>query len=197
MPRSWDAVAGTVHFTAPLKLSALLERVPLDAEILDLGCGYGRVAFQLASAGFTNVRGYDASEKMIERGKMQHPLLRLKVADAAELPEPDRSIDAVVASALFTSIPQPEKQGAVIKEIQRVLKRGGAVHGVEFLRQEGVTYTEGGAFESKAGIAMWHFQPDELRRLFYDFTGWVSWRENATSLSGSFSPVLQFVAYAT
>lgn len=110
MPQTWDAVAGTVQFTAPLNVSAFLERVSPDAEVLDLGCGYGRVTSQLAAAGFKNIRGYDASEKMIERAKTQHPQLRFAVADAAKFPEPDRSIEAVVASALLTSIPKPAGQ---------------------------------------------------------------------------------------
>lgn len=196
MPQSWDDVAETVQFTAPLNLSAFIERVPPDAEVLDLGCGYGRVASQLASAGFKNIRGYDASEKMIQRAKTQHPQLRLNIADAAMLPDRDHSIGAVVASALLTSIPEAAKRQAVIREIRRVLKPGGTIHGVEFLRREGVAYANGGIFESKAGIAMWHFQPDELERLFARFTGWQSWREHAPSLSGGPSPVLQFVACA-
>lgn len=192
MHQSWDDLAETVQFTAPLNLAALQEHVASDAQILDLGCGYGRIASQLLSAGFTKVRGYDASEKMIERARAQDPQLYLSVADAAKLPEPDLSIDAVVVSALFTSIPAPRRQRAVVTEIQRVLKPDGSVHGVEFLREPSAA---SGAFKSKGGIAMWHFQPEELRRLFAAFTGWTAWHESVPSLSGSPSTVLQFVAY--
>lgn len=197
MTKSWDAVAATVQFTAPLNMVAFREHVAPNAEILDLGCGYGRVASQLIAAGFTRVRGYDASEKMIKRARVQHPQLCLSIADAAMLPEVDHSVDAVVVAALLTSIPSPDKQRAVVKEIRRVLRRGGVVHGVEFLQQQDATYSDGGRFKSKVDIAMWHFQPDELEHLFASFTGWVSWRENTHSLSGSSSAVLQFMAYAT
>jgi ubiquinone/menaquinone biosynthesis C-methylase UbiE len=151
------------------------------------------VTAELFSAGFAKVRGYDASQKMIARAKTQHPLLRFTVADAAKLPDADHSVDAVVVSALFTSIPERARQTAVVEEIQRVLRPGGSVHGVEFLRQ---TDASNGAFTSRTGIAMWHFQPEELRELFAAFTGWISWRQNVSSLYGTPSSVLQFVAYA-
>lgn len=192
MPQAWDAVAETVQFAAPLNMSAFRERVAPDAKILDLGCGYGRVASELTLAGFANIRGYDSSEKMIERARKEHPQLRLRVANVSRLPEPDQSVDAVVVSALFTSIPDPNGQRAVVEEIQRVLKPGGTVHGVEFLREPSA-YS--GAVMSKAGLHMWHFQPEELRRLFDAFTGWDSWRANVSSLSGSLASVMQFVAY--
>ena len=196
MSASWDSVAESVQFTAPLNVSAFCERVARDAEVVDVGCGYGRIASQLTAHGFAHVRGYDASPKMIERANALHPQLRLSVADAAKLPEADGSVDAVVVSALLTSIPDPGRQRSVVKEIQRVLRRGGTVHGVEFLRQKGVSYLDGGAFTSKAGVAMWHFHADELQRLFADFVSWVSWPQEAPSLSGTPSAVLQFVACA-
>ncbi|MEK6806554.1 MAG: class I SAM-dependent methyltransferase [Pseudomonadota bacterium] len=196
MKASWDSVAQNVHFTAPLNVAAFCERVALDAMILDLGCGYGRLASQLITLGFIHVSGYDASRKMIERGNALHPQLRLAVADVAKLPEPDGAADAVILSALLTSIPDPAKQRDVVKEIKRVLRPGGTVHGVEFLRQRGVAYQESGVFESKAGIAMWHFQAHELKQLFAGFSRWESWRQEAPSLSGATSEVLQFVVYA-
>ncbi len=173
-------------------MAAIRDRVVLNARVLDLGCGYGRITSQLLSAGYENLRGYDISVKMIERAKTRYPQLDLKVADAAKLPEADNSVDTVVVSALFTSIPELQRRRAVADEIRRVLKRGGEVHGVEFLRERGA---ESGAFKSKAGIEMWHFEPEELRRLFTGFTRWESWCVNVPSLSGSPSAVLQFVAY--
>jgi ubiquinone/menaquinone biosynthesis C-methylase UbiE len=162
--------------------------------VLDLGCGYGRVASQLVAAGFTNVRGYDASAMMIERARTQHPELNLSVGNAEHLPELDGSFDAVVVSALFTSIPDPQQQRTVVAEVRRVLKAGGTVHGVEFLRESG---SRSGAYRSGVGIALWHFEPGELRTLFSDFVGWESWRQDVPSVSGKKAAVLQFVAHAT
>jgi ubiquinone/menaquinone biosynthesis C-methylase UbiE len=191
---SWDSVAHTVEFTVPLNWSAFREKVATDAEILEIGCGYGRVAAELVAIGYKNVRGYDASQKMIKRANALHPEIRLSVADASALPEPDHSCDVVVLSALLTCVPAPARQREVIKEIARVLRPTGAVHGVEFLRQERTAYPDGGLFNSRYGITMWHFEPQELRGLFADFGGWQAGQLKVPSLSGTPADILQFVA---
>lgn len=192
MTQSWDHVAETVQFSAPLNFSAIREFVALDARILDAGCGYGRIAHALSLAGFTGVHGYDISEKMIERARIQYPELQLGVADAAALPEPNQSFDAVVAGALFTSVPGRTQQRAIVLEISRVLRASGSVHGIEFLRKPGA---KSGACKSKSGIDMWHFEPEELRGLFACFGAWRSWSVKVPSLGGNPSAALQFVAY--
>jgi ubiquinone/menaquinone biosynthesis C-methylase UbiE len=192
MQQPWDAVAEHVQFSAPLNLAALRKHVAPEAEILDLGCGYGRIAAQIVSAGFAHVRGYDSSARMIARATAEQPQILFRVADAATLPEADHAIDAVVTAALFTCIPQAQRRREIVAEVQRVLKPGGSVHGVEFLRAPDAA---SGAYTSSAGIAMWHFQPEELRELFERFTGWTSWPKNVASLSGTSATVLQFVAY--
>jgi ubiquinone/menaquinone biosynthesis C-methylase UbiE len=173
-------------------MPALAVAASPPAQVLDLGCGYGRIAYELSLSGFTRIRGYDISEKMIERAKVEHPKLQLDVADAAALPESDHSFDAVVVAALLTSVPERLRQRAIAGEVGRVLRPGGTVHGVEFLRQPGL---KSGAFKSKAGIEMWHFEPEELRGLFVSFTGWRSWDVNVPSLTGNPSAALQFMAY--
>lgn len=67
----WDHVAGTVAFSVPLDLSALLAlrhtRTNQPIRVLDLGCGDGRIAAELHHLGFAVV-GYDASPQLIARG---------------------------------------------------------------------------------------------------------------------------------
>ncbi len=192
MIHPWDDIADTVQFSVPLNLAAIHEFVAPDAQVLDLGCGYGRIAHELSLAGFTRVRGYDISERMIARAKAEHPKLQLGVADAVALPEPDHRFDAIVVAALLTSVPGRLRQRALTGEIGRVLRPGGTVHGVEFLRKPGA---KSGAFTSKSGIDMWHFEPEELRGLFASFTGWRSWGVIVPSLTGEPSSALQFMAY--
>jgi ubiquinone/menaquinone biosynthesis C-methylase UbiE len=191
---SWDSVAHHVQFTVPLNIAAFRERVPLDARIVEIGCGYGRVCAELAANGYRDMRGYDASPGMIERACVEHPQMTFTVADATSLPEPDRSFDVVVISALLTCVPAPERQRKVVQEIERVLRPAGAVHGVEFLRQPNTAYPDGGAFHSRYDIPMWHFERDELRRLFGSFRAWTSWSLTVPSLSGTPADILQFVA---
>jgi ubiquinone/menaquinone biosynthesis C-methylase UbiE len=194
MSRAWDAVANTVEFSAPLDLAAIRTRISSSAEILEIGCGYGRIMAQLESDGYVNIRGYDASAKMIERARTDHPHLHLAVADATALPDLDSSVDAIVIVALLTSLPAACDRRAVVAEIRRVLRPSGTIHGVEFLRQQDAPYSIDGTFTSKAGPRMCHFSPDELRDLFSDFGEWHAWEKETTSLSGANAVVLQFVA---
>lgn len=194
MSHAWDAVANLVDFTAPLNLAAIRERVSSNAEILEIGCGYGRILAQLQSHGYVNVRGYDSSVKMIERGRMEYPSLCLAVADATALPDADRSVDVVVMAALLTSVPALGDRRAVVAEIRRVLRPSGAIHGVEFLRQQDALYSIDGTFTSKAGPRMCHFSQAELRELFAEFDEWHIWQKETKSLSGGSAVVLQFVA---
>jgi ubiquinone/menaquinone biosynthesis C-methylase UbiE len=57
--------------------------------------------------------------------------LELTLADAQALPFADNSFDAVVATLVFCSIPDP---GTALREIARVLKPGGRLHTIDHMR---------------------------------------------------------------
>ncbi|HKC77611.1 MAG TPA: class I SAM-dependent methyltransferase, partial [Gaiellaceae bacterium] len=74
-----------------------LELVPPPVgRTLDLGCGEGRLARDLAALGH-DVVGVDASPTMIAAARAAAPGLELHVADAAALPFADASFGLVVA----------------------------------------------------------------------------------------------------
>lgn len=191
--KHWAEISDTVEFSAPLDLSILKDQLSPGARILDLGCGYGRISNQLHELGFS-VSGYDLSSKLIARGKSKFPYLELMAGDARNISEPSHSFDAVVVSALFTTVPSPRHRSEIVFEIQRLLKSGGFVCGVDFLHQESVAYSAGGEFHSTAGIKMKHFREAELEALFFGFTDWESQAVQAASLSGKPAQVLQYSA---
>lgn len=88
--------------------------------ILDLGCGTGHLASQLAQRGAT-VIGFDPSEKMLETARTEYPQLDFRVADARSFDFPER-FDAVFSNAVLHWIHQPE---AVIERVAHHLKPGG------------------------------------------------------------------------
>lgn len=162
------------------------------AKVLDLGCGYGRISNQLHELGF-EVTGYDSSSKLIARGKQAFPHLELKVGCAGGISEPNHTFQAVVVSALFTTVPNSKHRAEIVSEIQRLLKPGGIVCGVDFIiRQDSLAYSEEGLFHSTTGIEMKHFTPPELKALFTGFTDWKCQTSNASSLSGKPAEVLQY-----
>ena len=117
------------EFTAQ-QITFLLKHLQLEkeAEILDLACGYGRHAIELAQRGY-NVTGLDFSQKFIEMAKKCAQKRGVEVAfvqgDMRKISFTDR-FDAVIN--MFTSFGYFEDESdntLVLKNVSRALKRGG------------------------------------------------------------------------
>jgi 2-polyprenyl-6-hydroxyphenyl methylase/3-demethylubiquinone-9 3-methyltransferase len=101
----------------------ILERLPLGAKILDVGCGAGFLTNELALHGF-KVTGIDASEDSLRVAKLydKTKTVHYQVADAYKLPFADHSFDVVTALDFLEHVEDP---GLAIAEMSRVLKPGG------------------------------------------------------------------------
>ena len=125
----WDAVAPTKTFTHPLDHALLGKYIPQkEAEILDFGCGYGRLVQEMQALGYTQVAGYDTSAALIARGRATglhsiHP-----IATPAELPVPDNSVDAILLFVVLTCIPSNAGQRDLIALLRRKLRPGGILY---------------------------------------------------------------------
>lgn len=95
-----------------------------EATVLDLGCGCGYGSAHLAEAPFRTVVGVDRSEEATAYARKRYDLARLSfvTASATELPVKPDSVDAVVAMEMIEHVADAE---AVLREVNRVLKRGG------------------------------------------------------------------------
>lgn len=94
---------------------------PPGRATLDLGCGEGRVAADLARVGHAVV-GVDRSPSMVAAARAAHPAIRFEEADAAALPFADESFDCVVA---FMSLHDMDDLDGAVREAARVLEPGG------------------------------------------------------------------------
>jgi SAM-dependent methyltransferase len=102
---------------------AFLPLVPAPGRLtLDVGCGEGRLARDLARLGH-RVVGIDGSLTMAHAAA-SHPdvVTAAARADAAALPFPDRIADCVV---MFMSLQDIDQMEAAVAEAARVLIRGG------------------------------------------------------------------------
>jgi len=99
-----------------------LELVPPPrGRTLDIGCGEGRVARDLAALGH-EVAGVDSSPTMLAAAREAAPELELHLADAADLPFADGSAGLAVA---FMSFQDVDDLDGAIREVARVLAPGG------------------------------------------------------------------------
>src|SRR5215218_3711568 len=100
-----------------------LARVGPGTRSLDVACGTGDLAIELASRG-GDVVGSDFSPGMLERARSKAPGLTWEQADAMALPYPDAAFDAATVgfgARNFSDLPRG------LSEMVRVVKPGGRV----------------------------------------------------------------------
>lgn len=110
----------------PLDLAmvdALVARVKATGEVLDAGCGAGRMGRYLADRGCA-VRGVDLSPGMIAAGRRDHPDLDLSVASLLDLPFDDSRFTGVLL--WYSTIHTPDALlPQLLHEVVRVVRPGG------------------------------------------------------------------------
>ncbi|RLA88641.1 MAG: class I SAM-dependent methyltransferase [Deltaproteobacteria bacterium] len=110
-------------------------------KILEIGIGTGS-SLELYPP-YSRVVGIDISPGMIEQAQKRAQGLnngseiKLMVMDAAQLDFPDDHFDAVVASYVITTVPDPHQ---VCREIVRVARPGGQIIAVNHTRSENGWY---------------------------------------------------------
>jgi ubiquinone/menaquinone biosynthesis C-methylase UbiE len=110
----------------------------LDGQLLDAGVGTGRNCAYYPPGAV--VSGIDTSPAMLARAYDRCPTLaaagRLYQMDVTELQFPTSSFDAAVSSFLFCVLPD-YLQGPALRELGRVVKPGGAIRLLEYVRPTG------------------------------------------------------------
>jgi 2-polyprenyl-3-methyl-5-hydroxy-6-metoxy-1,4-benzoquinol methylase len=121
----WQAVpAGLVPSDLDPRRRFLLAHVDPGMRVLDVGCGEGVFAAELARAG-AQVVGIDAAEEPLRRARARHPELDLRLVDGeGEWPLPDAGFDVVWAGEVIEHVADT---AAWMSEVRRVLRSGGAL----------------------------------------------------------------------
>ena len=102
---------------------AEIQKAFAAASVLDIGCGAGLLANELARQGIA-VTGFDASEESLEIARRYDVTgrVRYQYGDANHLPFADESFDAACALDFLEHVEDPAH---IISEAARVLKPGG------------------------------------------------------------------------
>ena len=120
--------------------SALLERLPTEARVLDLGCGNGQpTTKRLAER--AAVVGVDISRRQIERARRNVPNATFILADIGELALTPGSVGGVAAFFSLIHLPR-EELAQVYRSIAEWLRPGGAFVGSFLTRDREATELE-------------------------------------------------------
>lgn len=121
-----------VHRDRHLKALSWVESLglPAGARVLEVGCGAGRFAVDLARRGFS-VMAIDPASAMVEQGRrhaeeagLGADRLTVALGDASALAFADQTFDLVVALGVLPWLEDPRQ---AMREMARVTRRGGYV----------------------------------------------------------------------
>jgi ubiquinone/menaquinone biosynthesis C-methylase UbiE len=112
------------------KLARILPRGIQNAQILDVGCGFGTRLVNLMRfrAKAENLWGIDVlPDRIAEARKLVPPAVHLEACSADKIDKPDSFFDLVFQFTMFSSILDFEVRQKIANEMLRVLKPGGLV----------------------------------------------------------------------
>ncbi len=163
----WDALRKVFHDDA-LRARAIAHLVPADWTVADIGTGTGILATELARLGM-HVIAVDHSPRMLEaaRAKLSEEGLaearegagrvELRAGEASALPLTDAEAHAALAHMVLHYLPAPLD---ALREMARVVRPGGVVVVVDFVRHEAEWMRE------ELGVLWLGFPPDEVAGWF-------------------------------
>lgn len=96
-------------------------------DVLDVGCGYGRILRFLIELGVSPQRahGLELTPYRLKFCREISPIMPFTQASAAELPYADQSFDMISQFTVFSSIHDAGMRQKAALEIQRILRPGG------------------------------------------------------------------------
>ena len=111
----------------------------LSGRLLEAGVGTGR-NFPFYPMGVSSVIGIDLSPRMLARAERRRGLspvpIELRLMDVTSLAFANDTFDAAVSTFLFCVLPD-RQQAPALRELGRVVKPGGSIRFLEYLRPHG------------------------------------------------------------
>ncbi len=158
----WDALRKVFNDDA-LRARAIAHLVDPELTVVDVGTGTGILACELARLGIRVIaidhspRMLDAARAKIEREELAG--IELRQGEASELPLDAATVDAALAHMVLHYLPSP---GEAIREMARVVKPGGSVIVVDFVRHQHEWMRQ------ELGVSWLGFADDEVEAWFRD-----------------------------
>jgi ubiquinone/menaquinone biosynthesis C-methylase UbiE len=157
---NYDFLLTTVFYQAVHKRLLEYVELPEQPNVLDLGCGTGRLLHRLATQ-FPTLQGtgVDLSPEMLrqaQQGNKHGNRLTYTQGNAESLPFGDCEFDAVFNTISFLHYPHPQQ---VFAEVSRVLRPNGRFYLADYIARE--TTRTGYCFFSPGGIRFYSRQQRE------------------------------------
>jgi ubiquinone/menaquinone biosynthesis C-methylase UbiE len=126
---AYSTVIPDTSFEAPLDIAMVDHfiahmRTSPDRQVIDVGCGAGRMTSYLGRAGL-NVSGVDLSPEMVRVAQRLQPELLFEVGELTDLPVADAAADGILAWYSIIHSP-PTALPAIAREFWRALRPGGS-----------------------------------------------------------------------
>jgi ubiquinone/menaquinone biosynthesis C-methylase UbiE len=121
--------------------TATMARLQPGDAVLDVGCGTGTLALEVARrvGSVGRVAGIDPGTEQIARARAKatrrHLPIEFQVGVIEQLPYPDTTFDVVFSTLMIHHVPAPIKRQG-LAEIARVLKPGGRLVMADFTRRQ-------------------------------------------------------------
>ena len=130
---NYDWIFTTIFYQAIHKRLLDYVEFPHEPNVLDMGCGTGRLLHRLASQ-FPTLKGIglDLSSEMLRQARQRNQYrerLIYKQGNVESLPFAEGQFDAVFSTISFLHYPHPQQ---VFLEVSRVLRPGGCFYLVDY-----------------------------------------------------------------
>jgi ArsR family transcriptional regulator len=157
----WDALRKVFNDDA-LRARAIAHLAPPSWTVCDVGTGTGILAKEVARLGL-RVIAVDHSPRMLEAARSsleaEGYAVELRLGEAHALPLADGEVNAALAHMVLHYVPQPAE---ALREMARIVKPGGVVVVVDFVRHEAEWMRE------ELGVLWLGFPADEIVRWLGD-----------------------------
>jgi len=176
----WNTAGTQKPFAHPLNLRRVRQWLTPDSRIVDFGCGYGRCLGELLNEEYSDLIGLDFSPAMIAAARAQFPEITFQEIESLSIPLLDETVDGILLFSVLTCVPTDEGQRTLVRELHRVLKRGGLLYISDLWLQTDernlTRYTRDkqkygiyGVFDLPEGVTVRHHDPKWIETLLQDF----------------------------
>ncbi|MBN1365406.1 MAG: class I SAM-dependent methyltransferase [Syntrophaceae bacterium] len=176
-----------------------VNNVDKASQLLDIGCGYGRITFDLYKEGFKNIIGFDTSKPLIERAVYENPG-PLYTTDKQTFE--NIHFGLVICFALFTSCPTEEGQSELKKLINKHTMTGAYLYISDCITTDNPHYNERyeqrklniyGCFSSSELSIFRHHEPTHFDDLFLNWTKIKERKVDGKTLNGNNIRISQYL----